>query len=619
MSIQRDYGTIGGVGYTGASNDDLYFSQVYNVTHTSDINLDGSKPRLPFMNRSFISFAFGEKTDASGNKKRVYIEDFNLVATISNNRWDRTGYSTFEDRTSTYDNLDGQYYWNTHYKTNTITFKLATDGIDQLMLENFLNWFRAGVHRELILSEHPNRAQMARVAEPPQLSLLPFEGKSKMIVSDKEYTITTTLYKGEITLKLILAEPHWYALDNLLGKQVTEYSSITNTYKTRYVDYWTNANNEDVSIFDSQDAMKILYEDNIPLGSMIYNNMLLGNSSFANVEDDAWKFIWSQPEADIEIEDGVIISGKGARINGTFVSSEYVAQTTDEIRDFGMLQSGDYLGQIAGATIYINDQGITDLSSGEEGHFYYAGTAPSPTIISFSLIISTSGNNAFNNIGYFNMINNNYTSASLPYNTLTIEASKKQELRFTTPNLFSSYNKAVDILKNYSGQMSVLDLRTKISEEVRHPAPRAWANALLENINNPASIQNFDNNDIKRAMTCMFKKNANEFFPMRFTFNSKTGEAIGEFSYRYPVGSISITSTEAAILSSTEITNVTEDIGDMLLSDNIILTERNHPNSMGKIVKWDNTPEGKTYSYRVYHNLSVPLSTLQIVYKNMYL
>jgi len=43
------------------------------------------------------------------------------------------------------------------------------------MLDNFLYWFKAGVHRELILAEHPNRAVMARVATPPVLNLLPFE------------------------------------------------------------------------------------------------------------------------------------------------------------------------------------------------------------------------------------------------------------------------------------------------------------------------------------------------------------------------------------------------------------------------------------------------------------
>jgi len=60
------------------------------------------------MNRSFISFTYGGKK----------IEDFSLIATISGDRMSRLGYASFEDVTTTYDNLDGQFYWATHYTTN---------------------------------------------------------------------------------------------------------------------------------------------------------------------------------------------------------------------------------------------------------------------------------------------------------------------------------------------------------------------------------------------------------------------------------------------------------------------------------------------------------------------
>jgi len=46
--------------------------QVYMATHKGE-------QKLPFMNRSFMSFSFGGKD----------IEDFNLIATIENNRLDR--------------------------------------------------------------------------------------------------------------------------------------------------------------------------------------------------------------------------------------------------------------------------------------------------------------------------------------------------------------------------------------------------------------------------------------------------------------------------------------------------------------------------------------------------
>jgi len=106
------------------------------------------------MHRSFISFTYGGR----------HIEDFNLIATIVSNRLTKDGYASFDDTVTTYNNLDGQFYWSTHYKTNSLTFVLSTDGIEQAILDEFMYWFHAGEMKELILSEHPNRAIMARVA-----------------------------------------------------------------------------------------------------------------------------------------------------------------------------------------------------------------------------------------------------------------------------------------------------------------------------------------------------------------------------------------------------------------------------------------------------------------------
>jgi hypothetical protein len=147
---------------------------------------------------------------------------------------------------------------------------------------------------------------MARVSKPPALSLLPFESEADINISGDVYKTSTTLYKGEIILELISDDPHWYAINNILGKKSGN----------RYIDYWTDANGAEVSIFASKDALKILYEDGIPLGSMIENNMLLGNGAFANVEGNVESLIWSIPENSIAWTDGVP-TGEGARIDGT--------------------------------------------------------------------------------------------------------------------------------------------------------------------------------------------------------------------------------------------------------------------------------------------------------------
>jgi hypothetical protein len=88
-------------------------SQVYKATHKGE-NL------LPFMNRSFISFSFGGKN----------IEDFDLIATVAGDRMEREGYANFDALTSTYDVVHGQFYWGSYYRTNQMSFNLATDGIE---------------------------------------------------------------------------------------------------------------------------------------------------------------------------------------------------------------------------------------------------------------------------------------------------------------------------------------------------------------------------------------------------------------------------------------------------------------------------------------------------------
>jgi len=65
-----------------------------------------------------------------------------------------------------------------------------------------------------------------------------------------------------------------------------------------------------------------LVEDGIPLGSMIDNNMLLGNGAFANVENNTDSLIWSLPEAEIE-KVNAEPTGVGARIYGTITDEEY--------------------------------------------------------------------------------------------------------------------------------------------------------------------------------------------------------------------------------------------------------------------------------------------------------
>ena len=691
-TVYRNYGALGN---RTAPNNEISVNprrQVYEATHKGD------GTRLPFMNRSFISFTYGGKP----------IEDFDLIATIVSNRLTRNGYANFEDIVTTYDNLDGQFYWNTHYKTNSLTLVLSTDGIEQKTLDEFMFWFHAGEAKELVLSEHPNRAIMARVAQPPQISMLPFEQTTYVTISDQKYPTKTTLYKGDITLDFVMDEPHWYAIQNILGREDTE--------RHRYVDEWIDINGNVVDIFASQDALKILVEDGIPLGSMIDNNMLLGNGAFANVENNVDSLIWSLPEEEIEYIDGEP-TGEGARIYGVITDEEYAENsrlvmasealqwlsTEDEnelffdkeeeiVTDYREYHPVQYKGIIAGPIVDISGNGIVSLAPNANGYFFYAGTAPAPTILSFTLTPKFSEN------GYFMNIFDSITNSSQPYNTITVESKSKQDFRITTPNVVASYNLAVQILSYYYGNTNMVQLRDMINEQIKHPAVRAWVNSLLSDDESNADAYA----NIARKMTSFFRNDEEELMPMRFTFNSKTGEARGDFYYRRPTRRMSlldivyednalnklntirtkdnnltnvqryenlltwhweqycidnngdlvvpdptdeddcdiairafINYTNTCIengpalptiftindteIASSELLSVTEDVGDMLRSNDIIIRDRNYPTSNGKIKHWEDSEIGHTYSHRIYHDMSENIENLQLWYRNMYL
>ena len=210
-------------------------TQVYLATHDEEGN------RLPLMNRSFISFSYGGKP----------IEDFNLIATF-NDRLEKNVYAEFEDSTSDYETLDGQYFWGTHFQPNQLSFTLSTDGITQQELDNFKRYFMPGVEKELILAEHPNRAILARVSAAPRVSLLPFEEKVTVFNTQ----ISTTLYKGNINLSFVMDEPFWYG-------------------KMNYIPTYVDGN----STLNNKDYLKIFLEDGIPFEQQLIGSpIFLGNS-----------------------------------------------------------------------------------------------------------------------------------------------------------------------------------------------------------------------------------------------------------------------------------------------------------------------------------------------------
>ena len=604
-------------------------TQVYKATHVGE-------DRLPYMDRSFISFSYGGK----------HIEDFNMIASSGGDRMQRNAYAQFEDLTSTYATLTGQFYWGSYYRNNTITFNLVTDGTTQRQLDEFKYWFAAGKTRELILAEHPNRAIMARVSEPPRFSLIGFESPIAITLERTNFSTSTTLYKGEIELTMTMDDPYWYAKINIFGHRGAD-----NIYR----DTWIDANGKEHNVLEIPDALKILYEDGIPIASMIQHTMLFGSNIFASVDFKLYSKIVATITEDTYLSHA---STEGYFNNG--LSYDIVRETEPGVMNpwpyycgatiAKMTNDGQYISgaKIAGAT--MNDTvGISHLDPFDAARpdstsvsFYYAGTAPSPTILKFNLTP------VIDNQGFITCPANSY-STNLPsghqYNTITIEGNEeKKEFKFTTPNIYTSFNQIIRIFDNpdiIKKKESWATVRELIRETVWHPEIRAWANRVIDvyddedgqgiidptmNIDTTSSIRL----RLKLFMSYIFKAyGADErspLLPVSFSFDAKTGEAFGEFVHRTCIGkdpydksydSLNNPGSRWAQYCNDSFKTVKENVGDMVKSKYLIIEERNYPDENNQIVKW--RAMGNE-AHRLYHDV-VPngLSNIYIDYQNLYL
>lgn len=622
MADYRDYGSMTGFTAPSIAVDTVRYTQVFKATHDSEGIL------LPSLYRSFISFSFGGKN----------IEDFNLIAYCDGDRMSRNGSSNFEDLVTSYDIMDGQYYHGTHFSPFELSLKLVTDGIDQKQLDEFLYWFRGGMTRELILAEHPNRAIMARVSAPPALEVLPFEQPIEVKIGINTYKTSTTLYKGTIDLDFVADTPFWYAKTNIFQQDPT-------TGETLYggLNLLTN---EKARL----DALKIIYEDNIPSVDLVATTMHFGTNLYALIGQDvvfskiAGPYKEDQPTVRPENWD-TLIQNVG-----------YFTEIVNGVTEYwcgAKTYKNQILGRIAGTTFdeEANVAGDTVPANNSNYQFFYGGTAPSPTILSFSINLTPSGSN------YINCIANSYAkNDDKEYSTITIESEHKKEFQFTTPNVITSWNKTYKMLNSIETRTSHTneednsvyytgtnwsDLADNLRDYVRHPAVRAFVIGIinhLQSINTGTSGDKpyFDKDDGiflsagKSQCITLFKRFFQKFDVTEqtwsysdadFVFNAEAGLALGTFKYWQASSSdVNIATIISGTPSVNDVLNNfvahTENVGDMLRSNWLIIEDQNRLNN-GLVRAW--TDSAKYNAHTLKHDLPVPITNLKIEYKNMYL
>ena len=620
-------------------------TQVYLATHDNG-GANGAPRRLPYRYRSFISFSFDKQ----------WIEDFNFIAFVDGDRMQKNLTADFEDLTSSYDVLDGQFYHSTHFRINTIHFTLMSDEVDARLMEKFKNHFSPGKTAELILSEYPNRAIQARIAQPPEMAMLPFEKKVELKVAGVTYETSVTNYKGTVDLEFVMDEPFWYSIINIFGR--VDVDPVTHQHT--YVNEWDGSdiyNNPDTL----KDVLKIVYEDGIPLYHMIASPMLFGNTVYAASGGSLVSTLYMEISSDQltghETDPGYHSGGKISTNPEINVENPWTG---------GVIQDENYTGihgaVIAGAYVTTTKDSNLTIPQGDANavHLYYPGTAPATVLLKFTINIGLDNTN-----NYVNTIASDRvpfipddSNVSYPYNTITFESVNKQDLHITAPNFITSYNKVLDILGEISQTItskskpedpaviasirashpeapdsmtktswSWEQLRDAIRDEVRHPLIRKYItfiankweynHAITIDTNNQIGQLNLQINDfqlqsIRNEFITIFTTSTPS---LSVTLNSKTGEATGVFYYHDPINDEN-NINEYLLDPKNNGAKLEENVGDMFSSNYLLLRDRNVFDEQMQVSAW--TDNHRDYSYRVYHNFPTSLSHVSIEYKNMY-
>ena len=565
------------------SNDPPY-TQVFGATHKQT---DESEwVRQSYMHRSFISFSFGGK----------WIEDFNLIATIENNRLQRTASAPHEDLVSNYEVLDGQFYWGTRFQPNQLELVLSTDGITENQLDDFKYWFCGGATRELILAEHPNRAIMARVGQTSNISMLPFEEKTTVKIAGQEYETSTTIYKGQIGMVLVMDEPFWYSKVNLFGKNKDG----------KWEDVWLDANGQEVNYYTDKDALKIIKEDGLPIDmAIVENTFFIGGDLTIDVD---FTIVGNSNQSS-----QTQTTGRAVVLNGVAVAG------ASELPDI-------IVGYTAGGrTVSLTNGGI-NLDQNSIKYLYYPGTAPVYPDFSFKITPTVDENY------YINSPRNSFThSLDMACDLLIVESHQQKLFKFSLPGAYYGYNQAISLFKDIPYTTQTIEQEGEEPEEVRiydlsklrelirgtitHKHARAWAIAVTDSFTNT----NFNSERACEKMSYFITDITNgTFYTSECRFSGKTSVSKGIIGYNIITNDLF---TIDAYPNYVQKNTMEENIGDMVKSDYLVLEERNYPDADGWIRPWSSSNETtRSYSYRLYYegNAGAQLSDFNIAYKYMY-
>lgn len=449
--------------------------------------------------RQFISFSFKPLTE----KVAKNIEDFDLIVTFAKDGLSKAIYAPFEDIVKSYKEVPGQQFYGSTINANTLAFNLTSDGMTENQLTEFSNWFKPGSIGELILSEHHNRKILARVSQPPQLEMTPYEKKVVQKIAGEEFEFSTTEYKGNITLNFTMDYPYWESIENI----ITEYYNIVEEEIVKIDENGESITEEIQKKVPIKENLKLIYEDGIPTLDQLLKASF--NENF--IVSEAKMVLYGTGTAKAAARVG------SAQVDSGIVGKEGIYEYENQYENTSLVSMA------TGNSITLNKD--------EKCLLYYAGTAPSYPIITFSLTVE---DNSYNNDGYLKIIGNKYFTNK--YDTITlgkqeegVYTQEKTTMNFTLPGFLESYNDTVKILKNEKSN-SYEDLLNDIRENITDSIMRSLAVQAIQASRDDGSgniaIAYDKENDSKTIINTL-KTKINTTYT--FTIDCKSGKTTVKF------------------------------------------------------------------------------------------
>ena len=220
-----------------------------------------------------------------------------------------------------------------------------------------------------------------------------------------------------------------------------------------------------------------------------------------------------------------------------------------------------------GIVTSTNNVQIKGDSSKIDQYLYYCGTASVKPKISFDLFLNKT------NEGLLSIPFNANKEDNYPYLAIG-SGSNYKKLKFDLPSIFTSYNRAINIVSTFleKGGTSILDLRAELRDQIHNYYTRSFIIGIIDAMKAEkigVSIEgvissNFREEFIERAKKYYISSN-----PLSCEINCKTGEVI-------------IKTKILLHFKDSTFTEVIENAGNMIKSNYLIIDTRMLPED-GKI------------------------------------